>query len=166
MEGQESQSPVEPVSLRSATEDDLVPLAEMEKRLQTAPWNLEHFRSELLKPYSQLWVLTDDETDTVIQGYVAFWLMPDACQVLNIAVDLPYRGLGLAKLMLRKAVDTALKQGIEKATLEVRTENLAAVHLYQCLNFTIDHIRKGFYSNGSDAYQMTLHINDSLPLPF
>jgi ribosomal-protein-alanine N-acetyltransferase len=92
--------------------------------------------------------------------------MPDACQVLNIVVDLPFRGLGLAKLMLRRAIDRALKEGIGKVTLDVRKSNLPAVQLYQSLNFAIDHIRKGFYSNGEDAYQMTLHIKDDVIHPF
>ncbi len=161
MEGPQSQdTPASPISLRPATEDDLASLAELESRLQIAPWTADHFRTEMAKPYSNVWILTDDETDAVVHGYLVFWLMPDACQVLNIAVDLPHRGLGLAQLMLRRAIDQAIKQNLEKATLEVRKSNVPALQLYQSLNFTIDHIRKNFYSNGEDAYQLTLRIND------
>jgi len=151
-----------PISLRPATDEDLGRLADLETRLQVAPWTVDHFRTEIAKPYSNVCVLTDDETDTVIHGYIVFWLMPDACQVLNIAVDLPHRGLGLARLMLRRAIDQAMKQNIDKATLDVRKSNQPALQLYQSLNFTIDHIRKNFYSNGEDAYQLTLHIKEDV----
>jgi ribosomal-protein-alanine N-acetyltransferase len=151
-------TPSESFSVRPATEDDLAQLAEMEKRVHVAPWTEEHFRAELGKPYSQTLLLTDDETDTRIAGYIVFWLTPDHAEILNVAVDLPFRGLGHAKALIRKVGTLASQKGLKKVLLSVRKSNLAAIQLYQKLNFTIHAIRKGFYSNGEDSYEMVLSL--------
>jgi ribosomal-protein-alanine N-acetyltransferase len=147
-------------SLRPATEDDLQKVVQIEQQVHLAPWTEEHFKQEMSKPYSQTLVLTDDETDTQIAGYIVVWFMFDECQILNVAVDEPFRGLGLAKQMIRKSIQLAFHKGLKKIVLDVRKSNMPAVQLYQALSFTITHIRKGFYSNGEDAYQMTLLLNE------
>jgi ribosomal-protein-alanine N-acetyltransferase len=154
----------EPLSIRPATDDDLPRLLEVEGRVHVAPWNEEGFKGEMSKPYSCVWVLTDDETDSKIAGYVVFWLLFDECQILNVAVDLPFRGLGHAKRMVRQVADQAVKKDLKSVTLDVRKSNLPAIQLYQGLGFSITAIRKGFYSNGEDAYQMRLPLQgDAIP---
>ena len=148
------------MSLRPLTDDDLPALVEIEQKVHIAPWTLDHFRAELEKPYSEVLVMTDDETDAHIAGYIVFWLMFDECQILNVAVDLPYRGLGLAKRMLRQVVTLADKKGVHRIILDVRKSNGAAVQLYQSLGFVISRVQKAFYSNGEDAYGMTLSLID------
>jgi ribosomal-protein-alanine N-acetyltransferase len=149
-----------PSSLRPATADDLPSVLQIECKVQVAPWTEANFKAELEKPYSHFLVLTDDETDSKVVGYVVFWLMFDECQVLTIAVDFPYRGLGFAKQMLRTTVKEALKKNIRRVVLDVRKSNLSAIQLYQSLSFVITQVRKGFYSNGEDAYQMTLFLQE------
>ena len=145
-------------SIRPATMEDLFTIVTIEKKIHVSPWTEDHFRAELVKPYSHFLLLTDDETDSQVAGYLVCWSLFDECQILNLGVDLPFRGLGFAKEMVRKAVDLAGKKGINKVVLEVRKSNLPAIQLYQGLHFSITHIRKAFYSNGEDAYQMTLSL--------
>jgi len=149
-----------PFSLRPATPEDLVRVTQIEAAVHIAPWSSENFSAEMSKPYSHFLVLTDDETDSEIVGYIVFWTMFDEGQILNIVVDLPYRGLGLAKFMIRKTVQLVYQKGIKKIVLDVRKSNLPAIQLYQRLQFVITSIRKGFYSNGEDAYQMLLSMTD------
>jgi ribosomal protein S18 acetylase RimI-like enzyme len=40
----------------------------------------------------------------------------------------------------------------------VRKSNQAAIQLYHSAQFVITHVRKGFYSNGEDAYHMSLAL--------
>jgi ribosomal-protein-alanine N-acetyltransferase len=147
------------VSLREACPDDVSALVAIENAVHVAPWTEKHFHEEFTKPYSTSWVLTDDETDSEILGYIVFWKMYDECQILNIAVAPPCRGKGYAQLMMRKAVDHALKSGAKQIVLDVRKGNLAAIQLYQKLHFTIQHVRKAFYSNGEDGYGMVLPLD-------
>ena len=154
-------SPIQ-LSLRPATTEDLAKVLEIERQVHVAPWTEEHFLAELTKPYSHFLVLTDDETDLEVAGYIVFWTLFDEGQIMNVVVGTRFRGLGLAKTMIRKAASIAEKKGLKQIVLEVRKSNLPAVQLYQKLNFSITHIRKGFYSNGEDAYQMTLPLQGEL----
>ncbi|MCM2278198.1 MAG: ribosomal protein S18-alanine N-acetyltransferase [Oligoflexia bacterium] len=147
-------------SLRPAVEDDLSKVIEIENQVHVAPWTLDHFKSELEKPYSQVLVMTDDDTDSIVAGYIVFWVMGEEAHILNVAVGLPHRSKGMARQMIQRAVSTALGKGCKKVILEVRKSNMAAIQLYQSANFTIVHVRKGAYSNGEDAYEMALFLDD------
>ncbi|MFN7683828.1 MAG: ribosomal protein S18-alanine N-acetyltransferase [Oligoflexia bacterium] len=154
-----------PFSFRPATIEDLPELARIEATMPTgAQWTEGQFRSELEKPYSRVLLLTDDETDQLIAGYVVFWLMFDEAQILNIAVDFPYRGLGYGKKMIRQVVAEALKKEIRRVILDVRKGNDPAISLYQSMRFAISHVRRGFYSDGEDAYTMVLDLDLGLDL--
>jgi ribosomal-protein-alanine N-acetyltransferase len=89
--------------------------------------------------------------------------MFDECQILNVVTDLPFRGLGLAKEMVRKAISETHRKDLKKLVLDVRKSNEAAIQLYQSLGFSISHVRKSFYSNGEDAYQMALGLGSEGP---
>lgn len=117
-----------------------------------------HFRSELEKPYSRVWVLSDDETDQEIWAFAVFWMLFDEAQLLNVVVDLPYRGGGHAQRVIRQGVNDAIRAGLKRISLDVRTTNTAAIGLYQKLGFTVRHVRKSFYSNGEDSYLMALDL--------
>jgi ribosomal-protein-alanine N-acetyltransferase len=154
-------SPV--VSIRPISSEELSQVLEIERRVHVAPWGGEHFSAELEKAYSHVWVLTDDETDSKILGYAVFWALFDDVQLLNIAVDLPYRGLGYAKKMIQKLVAFGIQAGFKRILLDVRKGNHPAIQLYQSAGFTVGQIRKGFYSDGEDAYQMSLPlVEDSI----
>lgn len=146
-------------SLRPATADDLAAVMEVEAKVHLAPWTRDHFEAELGKPYSQTLLLTDDETDSQILGYIVFWILMDETQILNVAVDLPYRGLGYAQKLVRQVIQLALKQGAKRVILEVRKSNTPAIQLYQKVGFAITQLRRGGYSNGEDAYLMTLPLD-------
>lgn len=149
-------------SLRPATPDDLDAIAEVESRVHVAPWTKQDFAGEIEKPYSTTWVLTDDETDSKILGYCVFWGIGESLEILNIAVDLPYRGYGFAKLMLQSVVREGLKRQAKHLILDVRKSNLSAVALYQKAGFAITQYRKSFYSNGEDAYHMVLELDGAI----
>lgn len=146
-------------SLRKATEDDLSELIRIESVTQATGWKKDHFKTEFQKPYSETLVYTDDATDTKLACYIVYWVMFKECQILNLAVDLPYRGLGFGRRLVKKVVSNAVNKGITKILLEVRKSNVAAIQLYQKCGFVITHVRKGFYSNGEDAYEMALYLD-------
>jgi ribosomal-protein-alanine N-acetyltransferase len=152
------------LSPRPATEDDIPQILELEARVQSAGWREDHFRAEFQKGYSHFIVLTDDETDSKIAGFIVFWTLQDEGQILNIAVDIPFRGLGLGKKMIQLAVNQAAKAGGNRVILDVRKSNLPAIQLYQGQGFIITRTHRNFYSNGEDAYQMVLDLTQKDPL--
>lgn len=150
--------PNAPVSARPMTEDDLPSVCDIEARVHPSPWSQSQFAQELAKPYARLHVMTDDETDEVVHAYIVYWHLGQDCQILNVAVDLPYRGRGYAKQLIRQVVSHALKESATRVILDVRKSNLPAIQLYQRTGFVITAVRKGFYSNGEDAYTMILDL--------
>ena len=153
-------------SPREATLDDLPQLVRIEAAVHVAPWSEAGFKGELEKPYSHTLVMTDEETDQIIAAYVVFWTIGEGAHILNVAVDLPYRGLGFAQRLIRKVADLALRQSLKTVVLDVRKSNLAAIQLYQKLGFTIQTVRKKFYSNGEDAYGMSLDLTSEKVIEF
>lgn len=152
-----------PCSLRPATADDLDRVLEIENHVHLAPWTREHFLAELDKTFSTFWVLTDDETDLEIAGYLVFWTVFEESQILNVVVAPEFRSQGYARKMIRRLVDVAMKRELKRVSLDVRKSNLPAIQLYQALEFNITHVHKAFYSNGEDAYQMTLFLAPDTP---
>jgi [ribosomal protein S18]-alanine N-acetyltransferase len=147
-------------SLRPCNLDDLEKVYEIELRTQIAPWTMHQFQTEFDKPYSQFLLLTDDETDQIIAGYILFWNLFEEGQILTISVDLPFRRKGLAEKMLRKMIQLTELNKIKKILLDVRKSNTPAIQLYQKIGFSITHIRKEFYSNGEDAYLMIYNTKE------
>jgi ribosomal-protein-alanine N-acetyltransferase len=149
-------------SIRPASPDDLNRVLAVEKKVHAAPWTLEHFVQELETRHSQFWVLTDDETDEKIMGYIVFWVLENQAQILNVAVDFEYRGLGLGERLVREAVNKSMRLGLKKVTLEVRSSNTGAQGLYDKVGFHTTHIRKGFYSDGQDAKCLELDLTNTV----
>lgn len=149
-------------SMRPLTADDLVALVALEAKIQRAPWTKEHFERELVKDYSRVLIMTDDETDSIIVGYIVYWVLADDAQVLNVGVDPLFRRRGIGSLLLRKAVGEAMRASVKKLTLDVRVSNTPAIQLYQETGFTITHRRKNFYSDGEDAYFMVAELEDNV----
>lgn len=152
----------ESFSARPATEDDLPQILAIEKLAYPepcVPWSQQAFLEELKKPFSHFIVLTDDETDSTILGYIVYWQIFDECHILNVAVHPDWRGLGHAIRLVRLAINAAVRKDQKRLFLEVRTTNKPAIELYQRLGFFIDHTKPKFYENGDDAYFMVLYLN-------
>lgn len=156
-----TETPISTHSLRRASVDDLAHLADLDRRFIPQPWTQDQWAAELSKPYSHVLVITDDATDTEIAGYIVFWVLGDEVQVQNVAVDLPFRGLGFGARLVREAVRAGLKSEAKRVVLEVRRSNAPAIALYQSLGMSIVTVRRSFYSNGEDAYQMALSLQNT-----
>jgi ribosomal-protein-alanine N-acetyltransferase len=148
------------VSLRPATQDDVSKVAAIEAQVQpqVSAWIPRQFEEELAKSYSRFLVLTDDESDETVVGYIVYWLMGEECQILTLAVNLQHRGLGYGQALVQQAIRDAVQGACKRVVLEVRKSNEAAIQLYHRNQLLITHVRKGFYSDGEDAYQMVLEL--------
>ena len=149
-------------SPRPMTEDDLEQVLAIERASSPAPWTADHFRSEWDKSHSRSLVLTDDETDEQVVGFIVFWCLGHQGHILEVATHPEHRRRGLGKRLVQLAVQHALREQMQEILLEVRTSNDAAVRLYQSNSFDIRQIRRRFYSNGEDAYVMNLSLSGTV----
>ena len=61
---------------------------------------------------------------------------------LGMGVVKPYRGQGIGRRLLKQCLDAARTIGIEKVELEVYSDNLSAIRLYESESFEIEGLRR------------------------
>jgi len=87
-------------------------------------------------------------------------LVLDELQITTVAVSPGLRRQGLGRQVLQALLSEARSQGACQATLEVASDNAAALALYGQLGFSTAGIRRGYYRNGSDALIQWVEIRD------
>jgi ribosomal-protein-alanine N-acetyltransferase len=141
------------IELRRLGLDDLAAIERIERRSYPTPWSRSMFAGELAKPSSYCVGAFDLERGLV--GYMIVSRYVDAWHVMNVAVDEPYRGHGVARQLLADLFDVTAGDGTRGYTLEVRVSNDRAIRLYEGLGFRTTGVRRGYYTdNREDAYVM------------
>ena len=75
-------------------------------------------------------------------------------RVFSIAILEPYQGLGIGTQLMKSVLNEFHRKNIGNIMLEVRSHNYRAVRFYRRLNFTIQGLEKGYYTDGDDAIIM------------
>lgn len=97
-----------------------------------------------------------------IAGYIAFSNCIDHTDLISIAINPKYRGLGLAKELINYMEIVCKNASLFPIILEVRSSNVAAISLYEKIGFKLINTRKNYYKNPlEDAliYQKTSPTN-------
>jgi len=82
---------------------------------------------------------------------------------MNLAVRRDFRRQGIGETLIRSVLKEARDKGGERATLEVRASNIAAIRLYQKLGFNVTGIRRNYYdAPKEDALVMWLYDMDKV----
>jgi len=140
--------------LRKLTLADLGDIEPVERRSYTTGWSRSMFAGELAKPSSYCIGAWDTETKHLV-GYLIVSRYVDAWHIMNLAIDVPYRGHGIARRLLDELFADTESDAMRGYTLEVRVSNARAIRLYEAAGFTISGVRRGYYTdNREDAYVM------------
>jgi ribosomal-protein-alanine N-acetyltransferase len=137
--------------LRAIEEKDVEILAETEKRCFKEPWTAEMFSALLSFPFQYGFIA---EEGGQVCGYCCLSVLFEEAEVLNIAVDTPFREQGFGAEILKNALQKAKDLGAEKCFLEVRVSNAPALGLYRKFGFEDLSIRAKYYGDGEDALVM------------
>ena len=120
------------------------------------PWSRESFLDEISSNRFAHYICA--QIDGRIVGYAGMWKVCDEGHITNIAVHPDYRGRGIGEKLLAALIEQAGNGGIRSLTLEVRKNNLVAQRLYIKFGFSVQGIRKAYYSdNNEDALIMWKH---------
>jgi ribosomal-protein-alanine N-acetyltransferase len=142
------------VELRRLTLGDLGDIERVEQRSYATGWSRSMFAGELAKASSYCMGAWDTDTDRLV-AYLIVSRYVDAWHIMNLAVDVPYRGRGIARRLLEELFTSTDTEALRGYTLEVRVSNERAIHLYEAAGFTITGVRRGYYTdNREDAYVM------------
>ena len=85
------------MQIRAWEQRDIVTLAEMEQRCFSDPWT-EQMLADTLKLPVYHGFLVEEQGE--ILGYASLIVVCEDAEVGNIAVDLPFRGKGVSKLLM------------------------------------------------------------------
>jgi tRNA threonylcarbamoyladenosine biosynthesis protein TsaB len=115
---------------------------------EAANWLQESYAGMSESGYTA-WVAVLTEADAVAGFVIVRAIAPEA-EILNLAVDSKFRRCGIATALLAAAQDELGKNGVERAYLEVRSTNSAAISFYKKHLFHATGSRAGYYQNPSD----------------
>lgn len=93
--------------------------------------------------------LVAKEDDGKVVGYIGVEKVLDEVHIINMAVHPDYRGKGMGKRLMQHVLNDE-----EVFFLEVRVSNETAKKIYEKYGFKMIDVRKGYYSDGEDAYVM------------
>ncbi|MDJ0736505.1 MAG: ribosomal protein S18-alanine N-acetyltransferase [Nostocaceae cyanobacterium] len=140
------------LEVRRLTPKDLGAVLELDRVCFGRLWTLEGYQRELDSPNSDLFGLFSAISTVKLLGMGCFWSILEEAHITILAVDPQYHRQGLGQALLYSLLLTAWERGLERATLEVRASNLAAISLYQKFGFKTAGKRPGYYKdNGEDA---------------
>ena len=94
------------------------------------------------------------ENDEVV-GFAGLSTCLDEATLNNIVVKKTHRNRGIGGELLEALIELCSELRMKTFTLEVDTENEAAIHLYEKFGFKNLGIRKKYYNNSRDAFIMT-----------
>ncbi|MEG3896344.1 MULTISPECIES: ribosomal protein S18-alanine N-acetyltransferase [unclassified Microcoleus] len=137
-------------------------------------WAIEGYRRELDSPNSDLlglwtWETEDSESAQKLGGTGALplqipptligigclWAILEEAHIIMLAIHPSFQRQGLGQALLLALLKSACDRQLERATLEVRDSNLAAVSLYKKFGFKEAGRRKRYYEDtGEDALVM------------
>lgn len=148
------------IRIREMVGSDVPRVREIDVASFSLPWPERSYRFELEEnPSSRLFVAEVDKMDGtwLVVGMVVLWIILDEAHIGTLAVDAPYRKMGIARRLLAESLLNAYNSGVRRCFLEVRRSNQAAQALYSSFGFQLTSIRSRYYrDNGEDAFLMTL----------
>ena len=104
-------------------------------------WNINQFEEEFSNSFSSIYVI---ENEYEIIGFVCVRLMDNICDIMNIAVCSKFQNKGIGTKLLSYILNTIQCVSFN---LEVSTNNIYAIKLYEKLGFDIIHTRKNYYKD-------------------
>lgn len=125
--------------------DDLDQVCALEAESFSNPWTREMLERELRhSDVARVYALR--LPDGAIAAFCTCWIIFDELHVNTIAVAPARRRQGLGLLLMRHVLAEAARAGAERATLEVRRSNEAALRLYEQLGFRVSAVRPRYYT--------------------
>jgi ribosomal-protein-alanine N-acetyltransferase len=142
------------ITYRGANSMDIPVLVSLDKELfPYSPWSSGQYREEISAPTRHFIVALDEALNVI--GYAGVFAPGGAeADILTVGVISKYRGQGIARQLMAGITKWAIDQGSIAMMLEVKTDNAAAIGLYESLGYSKLNIRKDYFGTGLDALVM------------
>jgi ribosomal-protein-alanine N-acetyltransferase len=142
------------ITYRDANSIDIPVLVSLDKELfPYSPWSSGQYREEISAPTRRFIVAVDEGLSVI--GYAGVFAPGGAeADILTVGVISQHRGQGIARQLMAGITKWAIDQGSIAMMLEVKTDNAAAIGLYESLGYSKLNIRKDYFGSGLDALVM------------
>ncbi len=121
---------------------DIQDLIDLEKMCFAYHWTYEQFTLGLERKAFKVLGIREKGR---LAGYIAFSLIEDEMEILNLAVHVDFRRRGMAGLLMDSAFEMCINNGIAKSFLDVKESNMAALTLYRKYGYKQIGVRKKYY---------------------
>ncbi|MDP2847920.1 MAG: ribosomal protein S18-alanine N-acetyltransferase [Humidesulfovibrio sp.] len=129
--------------------DDIAGVMDLERMCFRTRWTREQF---LLGLDRRAFRILGIHERGVLVAYVAFSLIAQEMEIMNIATHPFYRRKGLARRLLAEVLNICRCENALQGFLEVRRSNVGAIDLYEKFGFIQVGTRKNYYpDNNEDA---------------
>ena len=142
------------ITYRNANSFDIPVLVSLDKELfPYSPWSAGQYREEISAP-TRLFVVALDDASRVIGYAGVFAPGGEEADVLTVGVVPMHRGQGIARELMARITQWAMEEGSIAMMLEVKTDNVEAISLYETLGYAKLNVRKDYFGRGLDALVM------------
>jgi ribosomal-protein-alanine N-acetyltransferase len=147
------------ITYRIAKAFDLPVFVSLDKELfPYSPWSTSQYKEEFSSP-TRYFVVALDVAENIV-GYAGVFAAGSVeADILTVGVVPEHRGKGIAKELMALITDWAKNQGSTAMMLEVKTDNLEAIGLYESLGYSTLNIRKDYFGAGLNAQVMRLELS-------
>ncbi len=146
------------MGFRPALPVDLPAVLDVERAAfdPSSQWGRDSWVGELGGADRLVLVHTDDHGD--LDAAATFQVIADTADLHRVLVHPVARRRGLASVLVAEGLAWATAHGAQRMLLEVETDNLAALALYQGLGFAAIASRRDYYGPGRDAVVMERNL--------
>jgi ribosomal-protein-alanine N-acetyltransferase len=143
------------ITYRSTIALDLPIFVALDKELfPYSPWSAAQYKEEFASN-TRHFVTATNEVGLIV-GYAGVFV-PSAgveADILTVGVVPENRGQGIARQLMAMITQWADQQKACAMMLEVKTDNAAAIGLYESLGYEKLNVRKDYFGSGQDALVM------------
>lgn len=145
------------IKISSLSPNDFSEAFRIEKRSHAFPWTEQTLRSNQGERFLNLRL----DVAEVIAGFAICQVVLDEASLFNLAIDPDYQRQGYGRQLLTALINSLEQKGVMTLWLEVRASNIAAITLYESLEFNQVSRRKNYYPTATgqeDALLMALTL--------
>jgi ribosomal-protein-alanine N-acetyltransferase len=145
------------ITYRDAIALDIPVFVSLDRQLfPYSPWSAAQYKEEFAQmPRTRHFVVALDEAQSII-GYAGV-LVPAPhveADILTVGVIPEHRGKGIARQLMALITDFAVDREARAMMLEVKSDNVEAISLYESLGYSKISLRKDYFGTGLDALIM------------
>ena len=133
--------------VRHMQEADVPAVAALEKVIFSDAWSEASVARTLAARVTLAYVA---EQEGRLAGYFLGMQLFEEAEVYRVAVDPAFRKQGIGRRLMEAFLAESAKQGATDWSLEVRTQNVAAIALYEGLGYRTESTRKRYYHDPED----------------